>query len=232
MNENENMIYEEKGLDMVELIQMFWKNKIVIISLMVLCTLLMIVKTMYFSEDTYTSSGILYVSNRQSEYNENVAVLKSDIDTSRTLGTTYMEILKTSHFLEEIGSLTGNKYPWRDLSKMISITSVNDTELLRVTTVSENPQDSYDITCTIMERASEKLKSVYKQGEVEIVDPPRLALTPNDKGAARNAILGALVGIALGAIYVFVTGFFDKKVRSSEDLEKRYGISILGEISR
>lgn len=228
--ENKQNISHQDGIDLVELIQTFWKHKFLIFALMILCAFAMVIKTAYFTEDEYTSSGILYVSNRKEQLNENAAISKSDIDTSRTLSTTYIEILKTSKFLDEVGADVG-VYGWEDILSLVDITSVNDTELLKVTTIARDPDISYLITNSILNKAPQKLKSIYKNGEVEIVDPPRYPEKPNDKNLPRNAFIGMLAGLVLGVLIAFEYNFFDTKVRKSEDVARRYDVSILGEIS-
>ena len=231
MNENENTTIKNEGVDMFDLIQIFWKHKLIIAAFMIVCAFVMLLKTAYFTSDKYSSSGILYVSNRKEEPNENGAILKSDIDTARVLSTTYIEILKTSYFLEEVGAAVSPDYTWHDISKMISITTINDTELLKIATTAPSANEAYYVTKSILEKAPEKLKSIYKKGEVEVVDPPRYPLTPNDKNIARNAFLGAIIGIIIGALVTFIINFFDTKVRKGEDAAKRYNVSVLGEIS-
>jgi capsular polysaccharide biosynthesis protein len=231
MNAKDIITNDDNTLDIIELIKMFWKHKIIIITLVIVCIFMMVIRTTYFTDDMYTSSGILYVSNRKEIPDEYDAILKSDIDTSRTLSTTYIEILKTSYFLEEVGEELDLDYTWKDISGMVNITSINETELLKVATTAPDPQEAYDITKEILEKAPDKLRTVYKKGEVAIVDSPRVPTAENDKGLAKNALLGAVLGFILGALYVFVNSFFDTKVRNSEDLAKRYDVPVLGVIS-
>ncbi len=223
-------ISREEGIDLVELIQTFWKHKFLIFALIIVCAFALVIKTAYLTDDEYTSSGILYVSNRMEQYDERTAISKSDIDTSRTLSTTYIEILKTSKFLEEVGMEVGG-YTWEDILRFVTITSVNDTELLKISVTTRDPNSTYLITRSILEKAPAKLKSVYKKGEVEIVDPPRYPLKPTSKNITRNALIGALIGFILGAFIAFEYNYFDTKVRKGEDAAKRYDVSLLGEIS-
>ncbi len=223
-------VSREEGIDLVELIQTFWKHKFLILALMIIGAFAMIIKTAYLTEPDFTSSGILYVSNRKEQANENAAILKSDIDTSRTLSTTYIEILKTSKFLDEVGEAIGS-YTHKDILRFVTISTINDTELLKVTTTTRDPRIAYLITKNILDKAPAKLKSVYKKGEVELVDPPRYPEKENDRNVARNALIGMLAGFVLGAFIAFEYNFFDTRVRRGEDVAQRYNISILGEIS-
>ncbi len=231
MNDNER-ITETESIDLLELLRNIWLNKVLIIILVLLGAAGLFAKTHYFTKDLFTSSGILYVSNKADQVSETKKnISASDIDSSRQLSITYMEILQTPSFLEDVANDCGGKYTWRQVADMTTIASVNETELLFVSVKAENPADAYNIANSILKKAPDKLISIYKSGEVEIVDPPRMPGGPNSKGTAKNTLIGAFAGLIIGILIVVLKNFFDTKVRNAEDVAKRYGVSILGELS-
>lgn len=232
MEETKNELQSEEGLDIFELLRVMWESKFIILACMIVLAGLMYVKTAYFTDDTYTADGVLYVSNKKDVYDETTSITKTDIDTSRTLSTTYIEILKTRSFLTDVSASLDGKYTWKQIKSMIKISSLNDTELLSVSVTAKSPKDAYDIVDSIMVHAPEKLIGIYKKGEVEIVDEPVMPLKPNGRGMAKNIAIGAIIGLVLGAAIAFVRGLFDRKIHKSEDVVKRYGISILGELAQ
>ena len=230
MNDNER-IAEAEGLDLIELLRSIWLSRWLIIVLVLIGATGMYVKTQYFTKDYYTSNGILYVSNKNEQLTETKKnISSSDINTSRELSVTYMEILRTSSFLEEVAKEYGGKYSWGQIAGMLTIASVNETELLLVSVRAGDPTDAYNIATTILNKAPDKLKSVFKSGEVEIVDPPRMPRGANAKGTNKSTFIGALAGFVLGVVIVVLKNFFDTKVRKAEDVAKRYNVSILGEL--
>ncbi len=232
MEERKNEMPVEDGLDIFELLRVMWDNKFIILACMIVVAGLMFVKTMYFTDDTYTADGVLYVSNKKDVYNESDSISKSDIDTSRTLSTTYIEILKTRSFLTDISNATGGEYSWKQIKNMVKISSLNDTELLEVSVTAKSSADAYGIVDAIMKNAPEKLISIYKSGEVEVVDVPIMPIKPDGRGMVKNIAIGLVVGLVLGAGIAFVRGLFDRKIHKSEDVAKRYDVSILGELSQ
>lgn len=232
MEERKNELPVEDGLDIFELLRVMWDNKFIILACMIVAAGLMFVKTMYFTDDTYTADGVLYVSNKKDVYNESDSISKSDIDTSRTLSTTYIEILQTRSFLTDISHATGSEYSWKQIKNMVKISSLNDTELLSVSVTAKSSDDAYGIVDAIMKNAPEKLISIYKSGEVEVVDAPIMPTKPDGRGMVKNIAIGIVVGLVLGAGIAFVRGLFDRKIHKSEDVAKRYDISILGELAQ
>ena len=224
---------EENSLDIAEVLQIMWNHKAVIILLVLIASLMMFTRTVFFTEDTYTCYGVLHISNKTEKNNaDETAIQKNDIETAKSQSTTYMEILKTRIFLKEISGDTGGKYTWQQIHRALSMTPVNETELLKISVTTTNYEDSYQIVQSIMQKAPKKLISVYKSGEVEEVDPPLYSEIPDDKGVAKNTAIGFAVGLVLGVMYAFLFTFFDKKVHKGEELAKRYNISVLGETAQ
>lgn len=230
MNEQrEENIFEEEGIDFLELLESIWQHKLMIILLVLAGAFVTFAKIYYLMPDAYTSSGILYISNKKEAVSELQTIQKQDIDTSRSLSATCIEILKTTSFLDEI-TQDVREYTQDNISGMINISAINETELLRVTATAPTAQAAYKISDSILQKAPGKLMGIYKNGEVEIVDPPKMPIAPDDKGIVLKTCIGALMGFFLGVLILFVRSFFDTKVRSAEAAAKRYNVSILGEL--
>ncbi len=220
---------EEKEINLLEILSAIWQRKVVLILLAIIIGALVFVKVNYFTEDRYASKGTLYVSNISSDVDTN-KLSQSDIISSRELSATYKEILNTRSFLNEVATVVGGEYSWAEIKSMLTISSVNETELLSISVVSKDPKDSYAIAQAILEKAPGKLISVFSSGQVTVVDEAVFEKNPVDKGAVKYTVLGALAGIVLGVIIVLLFHFFDNKVHKSDDVAKRYSVSILGEL--
>lgn len=220
---------EEKEINLLEILGAVWQRKVVLILLAIIIGALAFVKVNYFTVDKYSSSGTLYVSNISSDVDTN-KLSSSDIASSRELSATYKEILNTRSFLNEVATVVGGEYSWAEIKSMLTISSINETELLSISVVSKDPKDSYAIAQAILEKAPGKLISVFSSGQVTVVDEAVFEKNPVDKGAVKYTVLGALAGIVLGVIIVLLFHFFDNKVHKGDDVAKRYSVSILGEL--
>ena len=198
---------EEKEINLLEILGAIWQRKAVLILLAIIIGALAFVKVNYFTEDMYTSRGTLYVSNISSDANTN-KLSQSDIMSSRELSETYKEILNTRSFLNEVATVVGDKYSWAEIKSMLTISSINETELLSISVVSKDPKDSYSIAQAILEKAPGKLISVFSSGQVTVVDEAVYQKEPIDKGVFKYTALGALAGVVLGVIIVFLFHFF------------------------
>ncbi len=222
---------QTKDLAVTDILRMLWASKFLIIALACLVATMFLVQTVYFSEPQYMADGMLYVKNR-TEANIEGVIQGSDISTSRSLSNTYIEILKSRSFLTDVSEALGGKYTWKQIKSMLTVSSVNETELLTISVKTNNAEDSGAIARAIMEKAPDKLQSVLNGGGVEIIDSANNTGTLVDPGTTRKTVLGGALGAFLGSAIAFLRNLFDKKVHKGEDVAKRYNVSILGNISQ
>ena len=214
-----------KSIDLLELLRNIWKRIWILIALAIVGMLLLFVKVEYFTADTYTSSGHLLVSTRSE------ALTVSDLNAAHIVAQTYTEILKLPSFYDDVSAHLGEGYTSDRIAGRISVSPINETELLRITVTAPTDDEAYTIAEAALLSAKDKLKSVYKSGEIEIVNHAAPG-TLNSKKLQQNLIIGALGGILMGVFIIFLLMFFDTKVRRGEDAAKRYAVPLLGEIAQ
>ncbi|MBQ8758420.1 MAG: hypothetical protein IJZ20_01880, partial [Clostridia bacterium] len=179
-------------IDLMEIAKSIWTYKFILVALAVVIALISVVRVEFFTKDKYVAYGVVYVSNGQTQDSDIVS--QSAIDTARTMIETSREILKTRSFLTEVSMDIDEKYSWGQIKGMTSITAQNETELMRISVTAYSPTDAYNIANSIVERAPERLTSVFKSGTAEVIDsviPPTSAVS---KGVTGEAVKGAILG--------------------------------------
>ncbi len=227
MNKGQNENYN--SIDMFELIKVVWQHKTIVISFLIVGVLFSLINSIFFTANTYTANGTIYVSSESSTRpSNNDFVDVNDIYTARILSSTYIETLYLRSFLSDVSDDLGGKYTWEEINQMVSISIVNETELLSVSATAYSPQDAYMITSSILRLAPGKLTDVAKGGSIKIIDDVVMPIEPNGNGTIAKAILMGILAIAAAVGFIMLTMFLDNKIHKSEDIEKRYGVSILG----
>ena len=229
---------KEKTLDVRDIFGVLWRYKWIIIIISLICATFMFVKVQFLTPDYYQTDARMYVINMDdATVRQQGGVGSWDIEASRLLSSSYIEILQSRSFLEDISDSLVEEYgehyssytPQR-LSGMIDVQLVNETELIVVTVRARNPIDARNIAQKFVDKAPEQMKRVFASADVKIIDEPIYSDVPVDRGVVGNTILGFLVGAIIGVVLAFLLKALDRKIHSSEALVERYEISVLGDI--
>ncbi len=226
------MVEKDREIAITDLLQIMWLNKFLILILACLTATVLLVQTVYFSPPEYVADGMMYISNKTEATVTANQINKSDIDTSRTLSFTYIEILKSRSFLTMVSEAVDGVYSWKEIKSMLTVASLNETELLKINVKASNPEDASNIARAVLDKAPEKLNSILNGGTVEIVDAIDNEATLVDVGVTKRTLLGFAGGAFAGALIAFLRNLFDKKVHKGEDVSKRYNVSVLGSLNR
>ena len=180
-----------------------------------------------FVDPLYRTDGTLYVNAQRTQSSD---ISQGDILASQNLVVTYKEILTRRTFLSGVVQDMNGKYSIADLKRMISMSSVNDTEILEIAVTGKIPEDIYQICHSILWRASDELVRVINAGSVKILDDgqiPSVPISPNVKG---YTLFAALIGVVIGAFIILILELFDTRIKSREDIVDKYEEPLLGEI--
>ena len=201
----------------------------------------------------YTSEVSLYVNNAATLEQQigNGVASGSDLQTAKQLATTYIVILKNDEVYEDVARRLLEEYHVEDLQKMfnvdlsqgeptispgqirslVTISTVDNTEVIKITCTSLNPVISADICTYIAEFAPNILIRTTKAGSVEPIGHAKVAKGPSSPNVKRIAIIGAMLGAVLAVAVIIIADMLDTRIKVGEDIKKRFpNIPILAEI--
>lgn len=226
MNEDKDVSF----YDLKEILQDIWRDRFVILAIMVFSALIMAIRVEYFMNEKYTADGVLYIySQNVSELPQESGVTGTEIKDARTMSTTYMETLKLRSFLTEVSEETGGVYSWKQIKNMMKISSVNETEYISVSITASDPKMAYEIAKCVCEKAQSKFSEIFKSGEAIIVDEVVYPKDADSKGGLKKVIISFMAGAVLGILIIAVINLLDRRLRKSEEISRKYNVSILGE---
>ena len=143
---------------------------------------------------------------------------------------TYSELVKSKNILREVISNLNINEDENSLKKDISVTSVKDTEVIKITVSHENALYAAKIANEIAKVFSEKINEIYKINNIYIVDEAEVAEAPSNINHAKDILLFAFIGLVLSLSYTFVLNMLDTTVKTQEEIEKNYDIPVLATI--
>ncbi len=221
---------EEKTISLKELISLLFSYKRIFALTVVVCTIISFFYYTFMVAPTYTSTGSIYINCMSSSDYAEDGISQYEIESSRILSTTYMEVLLGRTFLETVSADIGYKYNYKQLAGMVRVGSINETELLAISVTAYQPEDAYIICKSIINNSPQKMESIFKRGTIEVIDEVNMPTQPSKAGFGKKLVMGVGSGFLLGALIVFLIELFDTRIRSAEAIASRYKITVLGEI--
>lgn len=222
-------------LDFKELFSIFWGKKVQMILMILIFTVLGTIYTMTLVKPKYTSSTTLVLVQAESNKGNTVtteSITTTDITLNSKLVSTYSELIKSKNVLRQVMSNLNLDLNEEEIKKNIKVKSVSDTALIEISVTDENPEYAERLTNEIANVFVQKVSEIYNINNVYIVDKAEFPTEPSNINHLRDIIIFAFAGIFFAFVSVFIINLLDTTVKSSEDIEKKLGISVLASIPK
>lgn len=165
----------------------------------------------------------------------NTIATSGTIQASQNLTKAYIAIMKDFSFSEKIKAQlpASCKYSVSQIRRSISMSAVDESQILAVNVVAKTAQDSYNIAKVIEEIAPQTLRQYFDDtGSIVILRSAEKPLKPNASSLKLNSFFGAMIGLILSAAIVFLVAKLDKRIRTEEEIVSIAHYPVLGSIRR
>jgi len=157
----------------------------------------------------------------------------NDVLTSERLTNTYAELVERRPILTDVIARLDLPLSEGALAAKLSVTSVRNTQLLRVTAEDADPALAALIADTVaLAFIEDNAAQLGRPGTVSIAEEASVPGAPARPHVALNTALAAILGLLVAGSIGLVLEYLDDTVKTSEDVEKIAGLSTLGVVSR
>ena len=157
---------------------------------------------------------------------------QSDSQLNQNLIGTYSEIIKSRKVLSQVIENLKLKMSVEELSNNITTTSVEDTEIIQITVANANAKDAKKITDEVAKVFSEEIQDIYNLENVAIIDKAELSKNPYNINYVKDNVIYLIVGFVLSFGIVFIMYYFDTSIKSSEVVEEKLGLTVIGVVPK
>ena len=215
-------------IDLKELFE-FFKGKIgtLIIITIAVCLVgciygLFIQKPMYKSYTTVILGG--------SETNSNGGITTTDITLNKNLVDTYAEIVKSRRVLDQVINELRLDLTYEQLHEKITVTALNNTEIIKITVYDRDAIKAKNIANVTADYFASEVVDLYNLNNVNILDKATEANKPYNINVIKQLIIYFMIGFILGAGILFLIFYFDRTIKSVEQVEQKIKLPILGSV--
>ena len=223
----------EEEIEFKEIFSIFWRRKFAII----MTTLIFISMGIYYSFNytvpLYKSSTTLLLAQNSSSETQKAEneITQTDITLNQKLVSTYSVLGKSKTVLDQVlENLNMDKSLEESLKKNIEVKAVEDTQVIEITYVNENPKTAYKVANELANVFCKKVAEIYNINNVYIVDKAEIEEEPYNINHIKDILIFAIIGMGLSCMVVFIMSLFDTTVKSQEDVEKNTGLIVLAQV--
>ena len=152
----------------------------------------------------------------------------TDVQLNKNLVSTYSEIIKSRKVLNTVINVLNLNTSVEALSSQISVSSVTNTEIIKINVSDRNAETAAKIANEIAKAFSDEVKTIYNLENVSIVDEAIANNTPYNVNFMKDNVMYLVIGLVLSLGTVFVMYYFDTTIKSDEVVETKLGLTVLG----
>lgn len=241
-------------IDLRELLQVAYEKKFIIILVVIVCLVFGGVYSYYFNTPKYKAVTSMVLT--RTEYDKDGAqssITQTDLTLNQKLVSTYSKIIKsrtvlgavvrnleglniTEDMSDEEKARIENELREREtelrgkeesLKRNITVTSVEDSSMIELGVINEDPEEAAKIANELAIVFSEQTEEMYKISNVYILDTAEVPNGPYNVNHKKFIAIGGAIGLVLAAAYVFMVNMFDNTTKNKENIEKVVGVPVL-----
>jgi capsular polysaccharide biosynthesis protein len=188
----------------------------------------------FFIKSTYRSEVQLYVSNYNDLTNTQGAST-GGLTASQVLVNEYIVILQHEDITNKVAAQLreqGDGYVMTSgaISGAVSMASVGETAMLKITATTTDPALSKAICDAYSVVAPEQLRQIMEMGTIKPMGNEAKLGVKVGPNVVKKAILGGIIGLVLSCAVVLLFYMMDNTVTGERELKRRLNVTVLGEV--
>ena len=213
-------------IDLKELFEFIKKKIGLLITITVVICLLGCIYGLFIQKPMYKSYTTIILGGNETTASQTIT--QSDITLNKNLVDTYAELVKSRRVLEQVIAELYLEETYEELSNKISVSSVNNTEIIKITVADSNPIEAKNVANVTANFFSKEVVKLYNMNNVNVLDEANEANEPYNINIPKQVIIYFFIGIIIALSILFIIFYFDRTIKSVEQVEQKIKLPILG----
>lgn len=225
MGQSLRSMEDEETIDLMEIARLLWAHIVQIVAVAVAAALICLLVCMFALTPKYQASINMIVNTRQ----DTTTTFTSDnFNSAKNLISTYAVIIKSNTVLNEVIDTLDLDMTYGQLYGMVSVTSVDDTQIMKVAVTDIDAKRAGEIAQTIADIVPDVLVEKVEAGSCKTVSD--VSVNPNKvfPQTKKYVVMAGLLGaVAVCGVLVLAHLLHDTIV-DDEDVQKKLGLPMMG----
>lgn len=185
--------------------------------------------TFYLQKPEYKSRATVILSSDRSN---SATITQNEVLINKNLVDTYTEVVKSHRVLDKVLKQLDLDLDYAKLSKKIEVTAPKETEIIEINAVDANPELAKNIANATSEIFVKEISDLYSVKNVNVLDPALQPTTPYNVNVIRQELIALVAGIILASATIFLKFYFDRSVKTAEQIEQYIKLPLVAKIRK
>ena len=157
-------------------------------------------------------------------------ITQNDVVLNKNLVDTYAEVVKSRRVLSQVIKKLDLDLTYEELMNEISVNAVSNTEIIQINVSDKDPTMAANIANATASYFTKEVLELYKMNNVNILDEAIVNEIPYNINVVKQLLIYMLLGIVVSGGVIFVLYYFDRTIKSVEQVEQKINLPILGSV--
>lgn len=219
--------YSEKSISIQELFFLLRRCVILIIAVGLVGGIATYCVCSFFVSPVYEASAKMIVNTRQDQTGN---VTSDQITSAQKLVDTYGIIIRSRKVLEPVSRNLDIPMTANRLAGMVTVTSVNDTQVMQIAVQSKDPDLALQIVEQIVDICPNIIIDTVGAGSVKTIEEAYLNKTPVAPNTNLYTVLAAFLCMVIVVVVIVLCFLLDNSYKSESALRNDLELPVLGVI--
>ncbi len=214
-------------INLGDLLSYFKKRLILFIVVVLFVVSAGTIYSVFILKPEYKSQATVILSSDKSKN-----TVQSEINANKNLIDTYTEVVKSHRVLDRVKSEMQIEDTYEQLVKKVTVASLKDTEIISISVVDLNKNHSYSLANRIADTFTDEIGQIYNDKSVNVLDRAVESQKPYNVDIVKQEAIYAAAGIVLATAVIFLMFYFDRTIKTTEQIEQLFKLPIYGKVRK
>ena len=214
-------------INLRDLLSYFKKHLILFIVMVLFVVSAGTIYSVFLLKPEYKAQATVILSSDKSKN-----TVQSEINANKNLIDTYTEVVKSHRVLDRVKNEMQIDDTYEQLVKKVTVASLKDTEIISISVVDRDKNHSYSLANTIADTFTNEIGQIYNDKSVNVLDRAVEPQKPHNVDLVKQEAIYAAAGIVLATAVIFLMFYFDRTIKTTEQIEQLFKLPIYGKVRK
>ena len=214
-------------INLRDLLSYFKKHLVLFVVMVLFVVSAGTIYSVFILKPEYKSQATVILSSDKSKN-----TVQSEINANKNLIDTYTEVVKSHRVLDRVKSEMQIEDTYEQLVKKVTVASLKDTEIISISVVDLDKNHSYSLANRIADTFTNEIGQIYNDKSVNVLDRAVEPQKPYNVDIVKQEAIYAAAGIVLATAVIFLMFYFDRTIKTTEQIEQLFKLPIYGKVRK